>query len=175
MYSTSYFTTSNSCADIREIYQYIYLILTHCNQQCDQRHWYTCIPCYWHMPLNEYASHIAHICPTALVPHSAHRLNITAHIHKIVINCNIYLLYYCKIYAVNKYAPQLSYTCHMAKLHNVHQQRKYANSYATCEHTGINNVTWGAVHRWWHKMMMMPQPDYIYWVGHLVKSVKNNT
>ena len=105
---------------------------------------------------------------------------IVQHISKKSIN-DIYLLYYCKICASNNYAPQMSYLCHIQKLHDVHQWGKHANTHATHELTGINHVTRSTVHghQWWQwwwqcKMMMMPQPDYIYWVGHLVKSVKMN-
>ena len=27
-----------------------------CNQQCDQKHWYTCISYYYHMTLKKYAA-----------------------------------------------------------------------------------------------------------------------
>ena len=51
-----------SCADMRLLCQYIYLILILCNQQCCQEYYYTYISHYWHMPLNKYAFHITHIC-----------------------------------------------------------------------------------------------------------------
>ena len=53
--------------------------------------------------------------------------------------------------------------------------------YATYEHNGINHVIRSTVHRCWWKCqqwcwckgwqdrMMMPQSDYICWVGHLAK------
>ena len=41
----------SSCEDMRQLYQYIYLIWTQCNQQCDQKQWYTYIWHYWQMQL----------------------------------------------------------------------------------------------------------------------------
>ena len=57
----------SSCADTRELYQNICLIWPHCNQQCDNEHWYTWISHCWHMPLYMYAFHITQICFTALI------------------------------------------------------------------------------------------------------------
>ena len=52
-----------SRVDIRQICQYIYLIRTHCNQQCEHKHWYTHISHHWHMALNINTCHITHVCP----------------------------------------------------------------------------------------------------------------
>ena len=51
----------SSCADTRQLYQYIYLIWTHCNDQCDQKHWYTYTSHYWYIPMNKYICHTAHL------------------------------------------------------------------------------------------------------------------
>ena len=76
---------------------------THCNQQCDQEHWYTYNSYYWHMPLNKCASHITHMsyCNTAL---SAYRLNFTAQTNK---KCSCYLPSYNHECASNKCAPHM--------------------------------------------------------------------
>ena len=50
-----------SCADLRQLCQYIYLILTQCNEQCDHEDWHEYIPHYWHLPLNKYVCHTAHV------------------------------------------------------------------------------------------------------------------
>ena len=39
------------CEDMRQQCKYMYIIWVHCNQQCDQIHYYTYISHYWHMPL----------------------------------------------------------------------------------------------------------------------------
>ena len=55
---------------------------------------------------------------------------------------------------------------------------KYAIIYAMYDFTDINHVTRSTVHRcqWWQclqcRIMMIPQPNYIYWVSHWAKSVK---
>ena len=45
----------SSCADIRQLCQYIYLISAYQNQKCHHKHWFTYISYYWHMTLNKYA------------------------------------------------------------------------------------------------------------------------
>ena len=62
----------SSCAHVRHLCQYTCLIWTHCNQQCEQEHWYTYLSHYWHMPQNKYASH----CITTL----AYRPHITGYL-----------------------------------------------------------------------------------------------
>ena len=44
---------NTSCADTRQLCQYINLIWTHCNQ-CHHKQWYAYFSYYWHMPLNKY-------------------------------------------------------------------------------------------------------------------------
>ena len=44
---------------------------------CDQEHRYTHISHYWHMPLNKYASHITHVCPTVFLLWSTYIPHIT--------------------------------------------------------------------------------------------------
>ena len=92
-----------SCAHRRQLCQYIDLILTQCNQLCEQEHWYTYISHYWHMPLNTvYACHIVHICPTTLLLWSSYKPHITACTHQKPIN-------------------------HMPKLHHLHLWEKQPN------------------------------------------------
>ena len=55
----------NSCANIRQLSQYIYLKGIQCNQQCDQKLRSTYISHYWHIVLNKYACDFALICPPA--------------------------------------------------------------------------------------------------------------
>ena len=69
----------SSCVHMTQLCQYIYLIWTKSNQQCDQEHWYTYISNYWHMSLNIYVSHMTHICPTALLLWSIYRPHSTGH------------------------------------------------------------------------------------------------
>ena len=73
---------------------------------------------YWHTPLNKYVSHTANIHPSALLLWSRYRSHITAYIHQMSMNCNLYLPYYCKICARNKYTPQKPNICHMPKFPN---------------------------------------------------------
>ena len=47
------------------------------------------------------------------ISHCTYRPHISAHNYQNSINCNIYLTYYCKIYASNKYASQMPHICHM--------------------------------------------------------------
>ena len=53
--------------------------MNYCNQQCELEPWHTYILYYWQMPLNKYACHMAHICPTTLTMCSTYRPHITAH------------------------------------------------------------------------------------------------
>ena len=69
----------SSSTDIKQLCQYIYLILTQCNQQCDQKHCYTYTSHYLHMPLNKYACHILYVCPIALILYFMCRPNSTTH------------------------------------------------------------------------------------------------
>ena len=46
-----------SCAYMKQLCQYIYLIWTHSNWYCDQNHWYSCISYHWHMPLRNIPPH----------------------------------------------------------------------------------------------------------------------
>ena len=52
---------------MRQLCQYICLIWTHCNQQCDQECRFTCTSHYWHMPLNKYTCHTVHVGFIALL------------------------------------------------------------------------------------------------------------
>ena len=118
---------------------------------------YTHISYYWHMPLNTYACHIAHVCPTAIVLLCTYRLHITAYIYQTSINCNIYLLHYCKICASNKYAHQVSHIRNIPKWHDTLLWRKYANIHATYEVAIINDVARITRHR--QQLMMQDDDD----------------
>ena len=82
-----------SSLHMRQLCQYICLIWTHCNPQCEQEHWYICISNYLHMPLNKYAYHIAHTCSTELKLWSTYRPHITAYISKRINNNKLQLLF----------------------------------------------------------------------------------
>ena len=129
--------------------------------------------------------HITGLCPWTNMPATLHNyvplhyyciLNIYATLlHTSIkksINCYIYLPYYYIIYA-SKYAPQMPQIWHAPKLCDIHLVEKYANIHATHKVAPINKIARLVVHRCWHrKMMIMPHPNYIYWVGHLAKSVE---
>ena len=97
----------SSCAHMTQLCQYIYLILTQLNQQCDQEHRYTYMSHYWHMPLNKYACDIVHICPTALIlwPTCRHIL-LYIQVQKTTFH-NRHSTNYRQICARHKYAPQM--------------------------------------------------------------------
>ena len=121
------------------------------------------------MPLNKYASHIAHKCPTVLQL----SLHTDPTLHTSIKICNIYLPNYCKICTSKKCGPQMLYVCHMPKLPDMHPLGKYANICATYEHTGINSVTRSAVQTTTIPVLMPTpvimttmQPNYISLVGH---------
>ena len=50
-----------SCVDMRQLCQYICLIKTYCNQQCDKDHWYAYQSHYWHMLLKNMSTTV-HKC-----------------------------------------------------------------------------------------------------------------
>ena len=86
--------------DMRQLcqYIYIYIIWTPCNQQCDQKWWYT--------------FHIIGICPEqmCLPLHfycTLHSPKTTTHISNITNKMNFNLACYCYICANNKYALKL--------------------------------------------------------------------
>ena len=67
-------------AEMRQLCWYIYFTWIYCNQQCNHMNWYTYISNYWHMPLNKYAWHMTHVCPTALIMLSTCWPHITVYI-----------------------------------------------------------------------------------------------
>ena len=70
----------------------------------------------------------------------------------------------------------MSKMCHIPKLLSKHLWRRSANLHVTYEVAPINNVARMTAHRWCKIMtMLLPQPNYIYWVGNLAQSVKNIT
>ena len=50
----------SSCTHVRQLFQYICLISTQCNQKNDQDHWYKYISHYWHMPPKTYMPPTSH-------------------------------------------------------------------------------------------------------------------
>ena len=64
--------------------------------------------------------------------------------------------------ASNKCAPQMPWICHMPKLLNMNWWARDVNTYATYEAVSINEEARMGV----QPVMMVPQPDYKYWVGH---------
>ena len=55
-----------SCKNMEKPIQYINLILTHCNQQCGHKYWYTYISYYCRIPLNKYCICMSH-CNSTVV------------------------------------------------------------------------------------------------------------
>ena len=83
---------------------------------------------YLHMSLNEYACHIAHMCPTALILHSVYRSHSTIDFNKSTKPFSIYLSCHChicqqQIWSSNEtiYALHANYM----KCPNVGSVRKY--------------------------------------------------
>ena len=70
-----------TCTYMGKLYQYIHPMLTHFNQQCDHRYWYTYISYFWNMHLNKYACKLMYVYPTALLLYSTCRSYLTAHIN----------------------------------------------------------------------------------------------
>ena len=158
---------------MRHLCQYLHHIHTHCSPECDQRHWYTSISYYWHMPLNKHAYDTVCVHPTSFLLQISYRPHITANINKKSTNYNIYhttakCVYQHQICPSNaKYIPHAQITYHILK-------GKYANR-AIYEVPPINDVVRTTQHRWCRTMLMMSQPSYICWIGHLAKSVKMHT
>ena len=92
-----------SCPHRTHLCQYICLISTHYNQQCEHKLWYTYILHEWHMPLNKHACHTIHMCSNVLILQPTHRPYITAN----VINQNNKLLL-CKAVLLVSYFIYLS-------------------------------------------------------------------
>ena len=105
----------SSCAYLRQLCQYICLIWTHYNQQCDQKHWYN--------PL-----HNIGICPWTNMPPKLH-IYIALHYHcslhidhtllhiqvQKTTNYNSYLVCYIHTCGNNKYAPVMPKICHICQ------------------------------------------------------------
>ena len=66
----------SSCHIIRQLCQYICLIWTKCNIQCDHGHRCKYFLHYWLAP-DKYVCHIPHTCPTALLLWSTYKSHIT--------------------------------------------------------------------------------------------------
>ena len=147
MYQKQMYPSNATCANWficryqTTISVYIYLIWTQCNQQCDQKHWYTHIYITGICPLNKYAFHIVHICFTSLPLQSTYRPHSTLHIREKATNCNCYLP--CSIHmlpAINmplkchKYMPNISIT----SCANMRQLCPYIYIYTSYKLTAIN-------------------------------------
>ena len=157
----------------------IYTSHTQWNQWCGQEHWYAYISQNWHMPLKKYACHIAQICPTALLLQLTYRPQSTSHIHQKSTSCTIYL------YPITKYVPatDIPFKCHKYGICWIYStcNIQYKSQIWCCSHYNVARLT---VHRWkqgWQwllkmmvTMIMMPQPNYIYWIGHLAKWIRKN-
>ena len=102
------------CPDTRQWGQYFYLIWTLCNQQCDQKHWYTYISHYWHMPWTNKSATLFTSAPL----HVYHTLHIDSTLLHILIkkNKNATLIYHAIATCVCiKYAPEVPHICQMPK------------------------------------------------------------
>ena len=126
---------------------------------------------YWHMPLNKCAYHIRHIyisnCTSTILYIQA--LQYCTHPSK-SINCNF--IYH----TTAKYMPAIntSLKCHIYAIYltciNWERMPMYMPNM-----NSLASTKWpGALYTdWWQCRMMMQQYDYIYWVGHMARSVKN--
>ena len=77
------------------------------------------VPHYWHVPLNTFACHIAHLCPAAFLLLSTYGSHITQNTYQKSINCNIYLPNYCILQSIWYYT--LTYFRHNFIINNKHQ------------------------------------------------------
>ena len=159
-----------SCVAMRQLCRYIHPIWCQCDEQCDQEYWYTFITHYWHMHLNKFTHHIAHVS----LPHLlwfAYRTHVIVGIHQKSIHFSIYLQHYCKICVSNAiYMQHAQFTWCTA-------MGKYVNICAIYEIVPINDVARITVHRWCKKMTatMIPisimttmlQLDCIDWAGQI--------
>ena len=86
------------------------------------------------MPLNTYACHTTHVCPTALIVYSTCRPHITAHTSKktAIFNYCVYIM------CANKKMPL---KCHIFQLPPVHIWDNQVSIYTSYELTAINNLT----------------------------------
>ena len=101
------------------------------------------------MPLDKYACHTAHMSQcTASVVYIYTMDNYINNIHKRSINNNIYLPYYCNLYASDKYASQFPQILHIPKfLLALSDLWGSMPIYATYEVAPINDVAGIHVHR----------------------------
>ena len=60
---------------MEDVYTYMCHIWNHCNQPCDNG----CCAHIWHISLNKYGCHSAHICSGSLLQWCAYRLHISTH------------------------------------------------------------------------------------------------
>ena len=127
-----------SCAHMRQLCKYIYLIQTEHNEKCDHDHQYTFISHFWHMPLNKYACDIAHTCPTALQLWSKYRLHIDPTLLYIQVQKNVQEVVYILLYMCPTNMPL---KCHIYKVVHVQISAKYVSIYTSYELNVINSVT----------------------------------
>ena len=116
----------SSCAHMRQLCQYIYLIIEP-NAVNNVTRNTAYISDYCKMPLNKNASHIIHIItyithiwPTALLLWSTYIPHITTYKSKKQTNYNYFLPCYNSICPNTKYYPQMLYICHICQLFQVH-------------------------------------------------------
>ena len=99
----------SSCADVRQLCQYICLISAHCNEQIDHMYWYIYTSHCWNMPLNKYVIHsrsvpLHHYC-------SLHMNHTILYMQVKNKNYNFYLPCYIHVSASNKYVLHMPYIC----------------------------------------------------------------
>ena len=166
-----------SCTDIRQLCQYIYLTWTYCNQQCVHEYWYAYILHYWYMPLNKDAWHMSHTCPTVFLMYSTH-IDHTLLPTVIKNQWTATFIYHtnCKTCASNKFPQKCHILCQLPNLHDVLEWGTYANYMPHMNSLALtiwpgplftddnndNDARW-----------LFPQPNYTYWIGSLLKLVKN--
>ena len=108
---------------MRQLCQYIYIIWTQCNQECDQEHKYTFTSQYEHLPLSKYTCDIAHLYTIVLLLWSTYISCITVHTiqknkqqsaigtpHSIANMCQKQIALKCHTYQIFQYI-YLTWTC----------------------------------------------------------------
>ena len=101
---------THSCEDIRQLCQYICLIWTQYNQQCDDKYWYTYI-------------HSIGMCPWTNMSATL-RPHITLHTRKKNNKLQLIIYHAITIYVSNKYVPQI---CDICQFLHVHIWGKYVS------------------------------------------------
>ena len=136
--SNHIYMQSSSCAGRRQLCQYICLIQTCCNWQCDQKYCYACISPYWHIPLNKYACPIPYTCLTALLVKYTYKLHIYC-IYK-PIRSKMQLLFTMVLQYM--WQQQMSLKYHICKIAHVQIGENYVSIYGSYDLSAITSVTW---------------------------------